>query len=311
MLQQTRVSAVLPYYERFIQRFPDAGALAEATEEEVLATWSGLGYYRRARSLQAAARRVVEQHDGALPRDVDSLRALPGVGRYTAGAIASIAFDLREPVLDGNVRRVLCRILAGDADEERLWDVARKLVDGPRPGDLNQALMELGALVCTPRRPSCERCPLEAPCRARREGRPEDYPRRQKRRATETVRVAVAVVLRGERVLLERPGNTSPLSGAWDLPARRIPAGWTPERVVRKFLFREHGLEARVKQELRDALSHGIMHRRLSFSVCISVLRRGRVSGEPDLRWLVPAELEQAAVSGATGKVLRYVAAAG
>ena len=169
MLQQTRVETVLPYYARFLERFPDASRLADATEDDVLASWSGLGYYRRARALHQGARVVMERHDGKLPRDPADLRRLPGVGRYTAGAIASVAFGLPEPILDGNVRRVLARIFAVDgvrlgpaAEERELWGLAASLVQGSAPGDLNQALMELGALICTPRAPACPACPCPA-----------------------------------------------------------------------------------------------------------------------------------------------------
>jgi len=161
MLQQTRVETVIPYYERFLERFPDVAALADAESDDVLGAWAGLGYYSRARNLQAAARQIAERHGGRVPDDVEALRALPGIGRYTAGALASIAFDRPEPIVDGNVARVLARVkgiredVKQPAVVKRLWEEAARLARGPAPGDLNQALMELGATVCVPGEPRC------------------------------------------------------------------------------------------------------------------------------------------------------------
>ncbi|MGH7289297.1 MAG: A/G-specific adenine glycosylase, partial [Myxococcota bacterium] len=182
MLQQTRVETVIPYYERFLERFPSVQALADAEPDELMKSWAGLGYYSRARNLKAAAHKVVEEHGGRVPDDLEALRELPGVGRYTAGALASIAFDRPAPIVDGNVARVLARLLDLDFDvkspagQRRLWDEAAALADGPSPGDLNQALMELGALVCTPRAPRCPLCPLREDCRGLAAGRAEALP---------------------------------------------------------------------------------------------------------------------------------------
>jgi A/G-specific adenine glycosylase len=227
MLQQTRVDTVVPYYRRWMERFPTVEVLAEASSEEVLRLWQGLGYYSRARNLHNAARVVVEAWDGVVPNTVEALRQLPGVGEYTAGAVASIAFGAPVPAVDGNVRRVLAR-LADDPDPTpaRLRRWAGALVDPERPGDFNQGLMELGALVCTPRAPGCARCPLEAECRARREGTQElrPLPRRRGR-----VRRAVAVSLvlhRGTgaetEVLLERRPDDGLLGGMWSTPTREL-----------------------------------------------------------------------------------------
>src|SRR5262245_56574691 len=196
MLQQTTVAAVIPYWHRFLARFPNVAALARATEEEVLAMWTGLGYYRRARALREGAIKVMERHRGMVPGDRDSLLALPGVGAYTAGAIASVAFGRPEPVVDGNVKRVFSRLFAikgnGAAVEKKHWRIARSLVEGPHPGELNQALMELGATVCTPRSPECKRCPIAKTCRARELGRQASFPATVARKAIQDVELAVA-----------------------------------------------------------------------------------------------------------------------
>jgi A/G-specific adenine glycosylase len=200
MLQQTRVETVIPYYQRFLDRFATVHALADADESEVLALWSGLGYYRRARMLHAGAKYVVRTHDGVLPASIDALKKIPGVGDYTAGAIASIAFDLREPVLDGNVERVLARLTALQGDprakpqRNELWSLARRFADSPRPGEVNQALMELGATVCTPTSPQCLLCPLRAHCKASSTGEPERYPEKARKKALRTEQWTAFVV---------------------------------------------------------------------------------------------------------------------
>ncbi len=182
MLQQTRVETVIPYYQRFLSRFESVRALADADEAEVLALWSGLGYYRRARMLHAGAKHVVREHRAEVPADIDALKKIPGVGDYTAGAIGSIAFGLREPVLDGNVERVLTRLVALEGDPRaraqrgQLWALARRFAEDPRAGDVNQALMELGATICTPLAPRCLLCPARAACAAASAGEPERFP---------------------------------------------------------------------------------------------------------------------------------------
>lgn len=230
MLQQTRVETVLPYYERFLERFPSVSDLAAADEEEVLALWSGLGYYRRARQLHAAARQV-SRRGGEFPDSVEGLLDLPGIGPYTAAAVASIAFGVAEPVLDGNVERVVSRLLAtGDAPKSsrgrrRLRARARELLDPRRPGDSNQALMELGATVCTRSSPRCLLCPLRTSCRGRAEGRPENYPAPRRRRQPERVhRISVIVRDAAGVLLFRRPDDAELLAGTWELPWVDLPS---------------------------------------------------------------------------------------
>ncbi len=208
MLQQTRVETVIPYYHRFVARFPTARSLSEAAESDVLALWSGLGYYRRARLLHAGARAVVERHGGVIPGDAVSLRALPGVGDYTAGAVGSIAFGLRAPLVDGNVERVLTRLhgLRGDPRaaplKKHLWTLAARYADHPSPGDVNQSLMELGATVCAPTSPRCLVCPVRSRCVAAREGDPERYPEKTPRGPVPTERWSALVARDGDAVWL-------------------------------------------------------------------------------------------------------------
>src|SRR3954447_16114758 len=223
MLQQTRVETVLPFYNRFLERFPTVEDLARAEVEEVLALWSGLGYYRRARQLHAAAREIAAA--GAFPSTLEGLLALPGIGAYTTAAVASIAFGVAAPVMDGNVERVLSRCLALDADphasagRRQLLAAAAELLDPLRPGDSNQALMELGATLCSPRNPKCLLCPLRSGCRAAAEGDPERYPVPKTKREPERHRLLVAVVEEASGVLLfRRPDDSTLLAGTWELP---------------------------------------------------------------------------------------------
>jgi len=213
MLQQTRVATVIPYYERFLERFPDVHALAAAPPEEVLRLWSGLGYYSRARNLQRAAQEIVAKHGGIFPRDENDALALPGIGSYTAAAILSIAYGAKHAVLDGNVARVLARIFAvhGDLRDAKRWQSLQQsadaLLDSKWPSDWNQAMMELGATVCTPQSPQCLLCPVTQFCQARKLGIADSLPARRKKRAIEVITLAAAVLLdsRGRTLLLPPP----------------------------------------------------------------------------------------------------------
>jgi A/G-specific adenine glycosylase len=226
MLQQTRVETVLGYYDRWLDRFPTLDALADADEEEVLKAWEGLGYYRRARNLHRAAQVVREERAGEFPTGVADLRALPGVGEYTAGAVASIAFGEAVPAVDGNVRRVLARMYDVPSPTARwLRETAAAWVDERRPGDWNQALMELGATICTPRGPRCDRCPVARWCRALEAGTVADRPAPPKKRVVPTARIVLAVVHDGDRVLLERRPDDGLLGGLWAFPEERLSDG--------------------------------------------------------------------------------------
>lgn len=225
MLQQTQVVTVERYYDRFMAAFPDLQSLAAASEDAVLHAWSGLGYYSRARQLQRAARRVCEAHGGVLPMDLDALMALPGIGRSTGGAILALAGGQRQPILDGNVKRVLTRLHrieeppAVPAVQARLWQLADQYTPADRPAAYTQAIMDLGATLCTRRRPACERCPLASRCLARRDGIAESLPAAQPRRARPQRSSVVMLVCFGAgRVLLEKRPATGLWGGLWGLP---------------------------------------------------------------------------------------------
>ena len=259
MLQQTRVAAVIPYYERFLARFPSIAALAEAPEEEVLRFWSGLGYYSRARNLQRAAREIVAWHGGIFPSSAEDVLALPGIGAYTAAAICSIAFGQKMAVLDGNVARVIARLFAlrGDLRTGDRWrglqERADGLLDGHAPGDWNQAMMELGATICTPRAPQCLLCPAGQFCAARKQGSQEEIPEKRVKRATEPVTLAAAVFLdaRGKTLLLPPP----------ERGAEEITAAHVPTLVSRMWHFPTMAVKKNVERELTkylDGLRSGL-----------------------------------------------------
>lgn len=234
MLQQTRVETVIPYYRRWLELFPDVEALAAATRDQVLLAWQGLGYYRRAAHLHEGARVVRERHGGRVPDTLEALRELPGVGAYTAGAVASIAFGRAVPAVDGNAKRVLARLFDEPAPTAAwLRRRAGALVDPARPGDWNQALMELGATVCTSRAPACSDCPLSPWCAARNAGTQEERPARVRRAAVPVATMAVAVVIDdGGRALLVRRPESGLLGGMWAFPDAPLDGATTPDEGV-------------------------------------------------------------------------------
>ncbi len=272
MLQQTQVAMVIPYFERFLAAFPDIAALAAASEQEVLRLWEGLGYYRRARDLHRAARLLVERHGGAMPRDVEAVAELPGLGPYTRNAVLSQAFDLRLPILEANSQRVLSRLF-GRRDDPRttparrwLWQMAETLLPEQRAGDFNQALMELGSLVCTPTTPACDRCPLATECQARISGQPEAFPERAAPPTVIDVFERALVVRHEERVLLvQRPATARRWASLWEFPHAEVDAaeaiGPALLRLARDLL----GLEVTPGRELA-ILKHGVTRFRITLA---------------------------------------------
>jgi A/G-specific adenine glycosylase len=282
MLQQTQVATVIPYYHRFLERFPTVESLASAPIDRVLASWAGLGYYRRARSLHEAAGFVVREHAGRIPCVPDAFSQLPGVGRYTAGAVLSIAFDRKTPVLDGNVARVLSRVFGlelGVRDPRQaraLWELADALVPMRTPGDWNQALMELGATVCLPKSPRCEVCPVAKECRARIEDRVDHLPPVAKRRAAVAARRAVALLEWRGRWLVERRSGRL-LDGLWEPPGVELSNGDDAGAALRRRL-RSLGVAARL-EDSGERVKHVITHRRIEVEVW-----RGRLDAAPRRR---------------------------
>jgi len=256
ILQQTRVSQGLPYYERFLAAFPDVNTLASASEERVFKLWEGLGYYARARNLLLAAKMIVNEYGGRFPRSAKEWLSLPGIGRYTAGAIASIAFGERVAVLDGNVKRVLSRVfniadcIDTPAVERRMWTLAESLVPAKHPGDFNQAIMELGAGICVPRRPACSSCPVARHCEARAAGTENKRPVRKKRAPVPHEDRVVAIVKRGNRCLLGRRPPEGLLGGLWEFPGNKVEESETHAQALRRGARSQLGATVRVGRHL-------------------------------------------------------------
>jgi A/G-specific adenine glycosylase len=315
MLQQTQVATVRDYYERWMARFPTVGALATANEADVLHAWQGLGYYSRARNLWHGAREVVERHAGRVPRRAAELRALPGIGPYSAGAIASIAFGERAPIVDGNVVRVLCRLFALRGDPARaplrgaLWQIAAALVPEGAAADFNQALMELGATVCLPRAPRCTDCPVARSCKARRDGIAERFPQTAPRRPIEAVRRVAALVWRRGRVLAVRvPANAPRWANLWEFPNVEIAARESAGHAARRAVAIAVGLAVE-PGELFATVRHSVTHHRITLEAYRCEALRGtlRARGCGAFRWMAPPELESLAMPAAHRKIARTI----
>ncbi|MBX3744996.1 MAG: A/G-specific adenine glycosylase [Verrucomicrobiae bacterium] len=317
MLQQTQVKTVIPYWQRWMREMPDVRSLAAAAESQLLKLWEGLGYYRRVRHLQSAARRMVEEFGGAVPSELEALRSLPGVGRYTAGAVGSIAFDRPYPIVDGNVIRVLTRLRAETGDpreravQERLWADAEALVRMAQRtrrrracSDFNQALMELGAIVCTPKSPDCGRCPVAAWCAGREAGRPERYPTRAVRVPT-TARYYVVLIVRAEgRYWVRRRPSGEVNGGLWEFPNGEVE---DPEAGPERFLS-EAGLGRRVRASEWMVVRHAITRYRVTqraYRVELPAVPARTNGGE----WRRYSELRDLAFSSAHRRLVRALGA--
>jgi A/G-specific adenine glycosylase len=312
MLQQTQVATVLPYFDRFLKRFPDVESLAAAELRDVLAAWSGLGYYRRARALHRAARRIVEENRGRFPATLEEWLDLPGVGRYTAGAVLSIAFNQRHPILDGNVARVLSRVflVRGDPRQnparKELWGLAESLLPRRSVSDFNQALMELGALVCTPRKPRCLVCPWLTPCGARGEGLQEVLPEIKARQALVPVTLTVGVVRRVGAILLFRRSEEELMRDLWELPGGVCGEGEAPPEALVREARARYGLEIEPGPKLTE-VRHHIMNRKIRLFAFQASLERAPPSKGPEWAWVEPTEAGRYPLSSMTLKVLRAV----
>lgn len=313
MAQQTRMETVRPYYRRFLDRYPDVFALAEARLDDVLKTWEGLGYYARARNLHAAAHEVVAGYGGELPRDAHRLRELPGIGPYTAGAIASMAFRRREPAVDGNARRVLSRLFDLEAPTRAVLDShARNLLawSGRDPARLNQAIMDLGGEVCSPRRPRCAECPLESDCLALARDTVAARPARRPRKPLPHEDVAVGVVWKDDRLLIARRPEEALLGGLWEFPGGKIEAEETPAAAVERELREELEIEVRAR-ELIGRVEHAYSH----FRVTLHAYHADWVSGEPRPRaatawlWVEPDRLTEFAFPRGSRRIIERVRA--
>jgi A/G-specific adenine glycosylase len=335
MLQQTQVATVIPFFERWMKKYPTVRHLAAAGQDDVLHSWQGLGYYRRARALHAGAKVVSASHDGVVPRDVAALRALPGIGAYTAGAIASIAYGVQTPIVDGNVIRVLCRLFAQRGDPAKaplkhdVWTWASTLVPESDPSSFNQAMMELGALVCRPQRPACEQCPVRNVCRAKRQGLEKELPEVAKAAAPTKVLTAAAIVRRGADVLVsKRPENAPRWAGLWEFPQSDVVEGEDSDRAAARAVREATGLHVH-RCDLEVELRHSVTRYAITLKAYGCELEaRARTKGtkgttgttgttgektprteHKEFRWLPPSELARLPMSAPHRKLARKIAA--
>jgi A/G-specific adenine glycosylase len=316
MLQQTQVTTVESYYERFLDRFPTVEALADASLEEVLKVWEGLGYYARARHLHEAARQLVSANGGHLPTCFDELKALPGVGVYTAGAVASIAFGQRVPAVDGNARRVLCRVfgiwrdVTRSATKRELERLAAELLPDEEARSFNEALIELGATICTPRGPSCDRCPVADLCWASREGEQEALPVRPARRRVPHYDVAAAVTVRDDGAVLVAQRHTDAmLGGLWEFPGGKCEDGESLPECLAREMREELGVEVEVGEPLM-VVPHAYTHFRITLHAFWCRLRGGepRCLDCAAFRWVDPQDLDELPMSRVDRKVAHSLA---
>jgi A/G-specific adenine glycosylase len=311
MAQQTRVETVIPYYLRWMERFPSMQALADAPQEAVLKAWEGLGYYARARNLHKAARAILTDHSGQIPSSIDELRALPGIGDYTATAVASLAFGADVPALDGNLRRVLARVTALEEDPKspkamsRLTACARALLPPGRAGDFNQALMDLSNQICLPKLPHCPECPLTAFCEAFKQNRQADFPVKAKKAPVPTLTVTAGVLRSGHTVLLTKRPADGLLGGMWEFPGGKQEPGETLPECLARELREELDIEVRVGKEV-GVFKHAYSH----FKVVLHAFECEIVSGLPrplasdGLEWVPVDRLGEYAM----GKIDRMIA---
>ena len=317
MLQQTQIATVIPYLERWLARFPTVESLAAAPLEEVLKVWEGLGYYARARNLHRAAQIIVERYGGRIPDEREALLALPGIGPYTAGAILSLSYGQDEPVLDGNVRRVLSRVFGVEGDPRRsavtreLWALARSLIVPGQARSINEALMDLGREVCTPRSPRCDLCPLADLCVAHREGKEESLPARSPRRTPPHYTVTAGVVWNHEgRILLTQRPLEGLLGGLWEFPGGKVEPGETLEDCLRRELKEELDIDVEVG-ELVGVVNHAYSHFRITLYAFHCRLKAGtpKSIGVADWRWVRLEEIRDYPLSRADVKVLELLEA--
>jgi A/G-specific adenine glycosylase len=312
MLQQTQIKTVIPYYERWLARFPTVQALAKASLDEVLTLWQGLGYYSRARNLLAAARMVVEDFEGQIPPEVSDLQQLPGIGRYTAGAIASIAFDKQVPVLDGNVIRLFSRLIDLEKDitlsktKRELWDLAAVLVPFERAGDYNQALMEMGQRICLPAAPLCHQCPLAGICLAQSRGTQLERPVRPPRKRTPHYDVTAAVIQRPDgRILISRRPLDGLLGGLWEFPGGKKEDGESLPAALRREIREELDLTIEVEAKI-TTIQHAYTH----FRITLHAYHARYLGGQPkhlgvsDHAWVTLEAMEDYAFAVTDRKIM-------
>lgn len=314
MLQRTQVATVIDYYNRFMKRFPTVEKLARAKQDAVLKLWEGLGYYSRGRNLHKAAKTIVKDYNGQLPDTVENLQKIPGIGRYTAGAIASIAFNKPAPILDGNVTRVLCRLFCIDtnpkdtATKNQLWELADTLVHTQHPGDFNEAMMELGAMVCTPQNPVCPKCPLRNHCQAKKTGQQHDLPVKQKQAPLPHYTIVVGVVFKNGKILIDKRKQNALLGGLWEFPGGKKKKSESFKAAVAREVKEETGIEIEVGKRL-CIVKHTYSHFKITLHAYLCEYKSGteKPIGCNAVKWIVSENLTKYAFPAANVKIIQIL----
>ncbi len=315
MLQQTQVKTVIPYFERWVKEFPTIQALAGAPESRVLKLWEGLGYYSRARNLRKAAQLVIDQFNCEVPNSLKEIMTLPGVGRYTAGAILSIAYEKKVPVLDGNVKRILSRFFrlnengGSAASLELLWKKAEEILPGKRTGDFNQALMELGATVCLPSKPGCLFCPLQIDCQARANGEQHIYPPSKPKTMSKKIEVSAGVIWRGGKVYIQQRLKDGLMADLWEFPGGKIESKESPEECLNREIHEELGVEIQIQAKLMT-IKHSYTKFRVTLHVYKCRLLKGKIKAVScqQWKWVDPSLLPQFTFPAANKRIVDLLA---
>lgn len=314
MLQQTQVKTVIPYFEKWIKSFPNIKKLASATESNVLKHWEGLGYYSRARNLRKSAIQICNEYEGKVPDSLSEILKLPGVGRYTAGAVLSIAFDKKVPVLDGNVKRVLSRLMllkengTNQKSETRLWNEMENLLPETSCGDFNQAFMELGATICIPKNPSCQECPLKRICKAKQSGEQELFPPPKASTKISKIHVCAAVIFKKGNVYIQKRKADGLMGGLWEFPGGKMESGETEEECLRREIKEELGLGIRISEKILTH-SHSYTRFRVTLHVFQCHIHSGKFSPTAcdGWKWVKPRELDQFPFPAANVKIIQLL----
>jgi A/G-specific adenine glycosylase len=312
MLQQTQVKTVIPYFERWMKSFPTLKKLAQARESTVLKHWEGLGYYSRARNLKKAAKQIQQEYSGEVPDSMNEIMKLPGVGRYTAGAVLSIAFGQKVPVLDGNVKRVLSRLFllkenGGNRKSENiLWETVQSLLPDTGAGDFNQAFMELGATICLPKNPPCLQCPLKKNCEAQKSGQQDLYPPRKQKTSTSKIEVSAAVIIRRNRIYIQKRKIGGLMGGLWEFPGGKFESGESAEQCLRREIKEEMGVTLHIDEKLM-IIKHSYTRFRVTLHVFSCRLRSGKLLPTQceEWDWVKAEELETYPFPAANVKIIK------
>jgi len=314
MLQQTQVKTVIPYYERWIKTLPSIKRLANAPEQKVLKLWEGLGYYSRAKNLKKSAKIINEEMNGKLPKTVKGLQSLPGIGRYTAGAISSIAFGLKAPVLDGNVKRVLSRLFcinengATSASENLLWEKATNLISVSRPGDFNQALMELGATVCIPKSPICQKCPIQTTCKAFLKNRVNEFPPSKKKVPSKNIEVSAGIIIKNKKVYIQQRSKDGLMGGLWEFPGGKREKNESIEECLKREIKEELGVGVVTLKKVMT-IKHNYTQFRVTLNVFTCGLQKKKIrpNGCEQWKWVSFSNLKKYPFPAANVKIVKYL----